>query len=152
MPPETSDFNWPDQYDLPDYRAVLPAVEDNQEGAAPTRSHPRFSVKCPAQVAFTTPDGKEEIPILVVEVSRYGFRARSDKNLPLNTWFDTTIKLGSSDTSHVRSQALRAHDYGQNGFYGFSLGEPDIIWQKFVSALYKSKIYSDLESATRFLH
>ena len=139
-------------YDLPDYRAVLPAVEDNQEGAAPTRSHPRFSVKCPAQVAFTTPDGKEEIPILVVEVSRYGFRARSDKNLPLNTWFDTTIKLGSSDTSHVRSQALRAHDYGQNGFYGFSLGEPDIIWQKFVSALYKSKIYSDLESATRFLH
>ncbi len=41
---------------------------------------------------------------------------------------------------------------GFNGFYGFRLGEPDVVWQKFVSALYRSTTYSDLDAATRFLN
>ena len=138
-------------YDLPEYRAILPQVTGNSDGP-PIRSHPRFSVKCPAQIIFTTGEGTQIVTIEVVEVSRYGFRARSEKSLPLNTWFDTSIKLGNADTSHIRSQALRAHDVDHNRFYGFSLGNPDLIWQKFVSALYRSKIYSDLDSPTRFMH
>ena len=52
----------------------------------------------------------------------------------------------------IRALALRGHKDGDDGFYGFSLGEPDLLWRKFVSALYHSKTYADLETPTRFLH
>ena len=138
-------------YDLPQYRSVLPALPDNSDDI-PIRLHPRFSVKCPARVAFSSKEGKEErISIEVIEVSRYGFQARAVKSLPLNIWCDTTIQLGHADVSHFRSLALRENNNGYNGFYGFRLGEPDIVWRKFVSALYSSTTHSDLDSATRFL-
>ena len=138
-------------YDLPQYRSVLPVLPDNSDDI-PIRLHPRFSVKCPARVAFSSKEGKEErISIEVIEVSRYGFQARAVKTLPLNIWCDTTIQLGHADVSHFRSLALRENNNGYNGFYGFRLGEPDIVWRKFVSALYSSTTHSDLDSATRFL-
>lgn len=138
-------------YDLPEYRAVLPDLSVSSEDI-PVRRHQRFSVKCPARIAYVTPDGKQEkISIEVIEVSRYGFQARAQDPLPLDTWCDTTIQLGRADVSHFRALALREKSNGFNGFYGFRLGEPDIIWRKFVSALYRSTTYSDLDTATRFL-
>ncbi len=138
-------------YDLPQYRSVLPALPENLD-AIPIRLHPRFSVKCPARVVFSSMEGKEErIAIEVIEVSRYGFQARAVKSLPLNIWCDTTIQLGHADVSHFRSLALRENNNGYNGFYGFRLGEPDIVWRKFVSALYSSTTHNDLDTATRFL-
>lgn len=59
-------------YDLPEYRAVLPVLSENADDI-PIRRHERFSVKCPARITFVTPDGPQEIPIEVIEVSRYGF-------------------------------------------------------------------------------
>ena len=138
-------------YDLPKYRAVLPVLPDNEEDI-PIRRHHRFSVKCPAQITHLTLDGKQgKTAIEVIEVSRYGFQARARTPLPLNTWCDTTIQLGRAEISHFRALALRENNNGENGYYGFHLGEPDIIWRKFVSALYQSTIYSDLDAATRFM-
>ena len=138
-------------YDLPQYRAVLPVLSSNVDDI-PVRRHQRFSVKCPARISFHTSDGKEEkVAIEVIEVSRYGFQARAQNVLPLNIWCDTTIQLGRADVSHFRSLALRENNNGQDGFYGFRLGEPDIIWRKFVSALYSSTTHGDLDAATRFL-
>ncbi|MFT3959982.1 GNAT family N-acetyltransferase [Propionivibrio sp.] len=140
-------------YDLPDYREVLPELSTGAD-AIPIRRHERFSVRCPAKL-IVQGQGTEEghgIPIEVIEVSRYGFQARANKPLPLNVWFETVVQLGRSDISHIRSLALRGNNNGADGFYGFSLGEPDLLWRKFVSALYHSKTYSDLETPTRFLH
>ena len=138
-------------YDLPKYRAVLPALSENSEDV-PVRRHQRFSVKCPARITYVTPEGQEErISIEVIEVSRYGFRVRAHNPLPLNTWCDTTIQLGHADVSHFRALALRENSNGFNGFYGFRLGEPDVNWRKFVSALYHGTTYGDLDIATRFL-
>ena len=138
-------------YDLPQYRSVLPALPGNADDI-PIRLHPRFSVRCPARVVFSSRDGREEkVAIEVIEVSRYGFQARAVKSLPLNIWCDTTIQLGHADVSHFRSLALRENNNGYNGFYGFRLGEPDIVWRKFVSALYSSTTHSELDAATRFL-
>jgi len=138
-------------YDLPKYRAVLPALSENS-GDVPVRRHQRFSVKCPARITYVTPDGQEEkIAIEVIEVSRYGFQVRAHNPLPLNTWCDTTIQLGHADVSHFRALALRENSNGFNGFYGFRLGEPDVNWRKFVSALYHGTTYGDLDIATRFL-
>ncbi len=137
-------------YDLPEYRAILPPRPANPQ-QNPTRRHQRFSVKCPGSVTLRTEKGQAEIPIEVIEVSRYGFQVRADVPLPLNTWCDTTIHLGATDIAHFRALALRENDNGVQGLYGFQLGEPDIPWRKFVSALYRSTIYSDLDHATRFL-
>lgn len=138
-------------YDLPQYRSVLPALSVAPHDI-PVRRHQRFSVRCPAHIAYVSPEGlQEKASIEVIEVSRYGFQARAENTLPLNIWCDTTIQLGRADISHFRSLALRENNNGVNGFYGFRLGEPDIIWRKFVSALYSSTTHNDLDTATRFL-
>lgn len=138
-------------YDLPQYRSVLPSLSAGIDDI-PVRRHQRFSVKCPAKITFHSAEGREEkVVIEVIEVSRYGFQARAQNTLPLNIWCDTTIQLGRADISHFRSLALRENNNGLNGFYGFRLGEPDIVWRKFVSALYSSTTHTDLETATRFL-
>ncbi|MDR2788662.1 MAG: hypothetical protein LBD06_09980 [Candidatus Accumulibacter sp.] len=142
-------------YDLPEYKAVLPKLSAGADHI-PIRRHERFSVRCPAKLVGQGAGKEQEIPIEVVEVSKYGFQARADKPLPLNVWFETTVQLGCSDISHIRSLALHCSsdepdEICADGIYGFSLGEPDILWRKFVSALYHSKIYSDLETPTQFL-
>jgi GNAT superfamily N-acetyltransferase len=138
-------------YDLPEYKAVLPELS-TRSGGIPIRRHERFSVRCPAKLIMPGAEKNREIPIEVVEVSKHGFQARSSKPLPLNVWFETIVQLGHSDVSNIRSLVLRGNGNGADGFYGFSLGEPDLLWRKFVSALYRSKIYSDLDTPTQFLH
>ena len=138
-------------YDLPEYKAVLPRLSTST-GDIPIRRHERFSVRCPAKLIVPGAEEMQGIPIEIVEVSKYGFHARSNEPLPLNVWFETIVRLGHSDVSNIRSLALRGNGNGSDGFYGFSLGEPDLLWRKFVSALYRSKIYSDLDTPTQFLH
>ncbi|MDR1934158.1 MAG: hypothetical protein LBS49_00950 [Candidatus Accumulibacter sp.] len=138
-------------YDLPEYKAVLPELSTAADNI-PIRNHDRFSVRCPAKLVAQGMKEDQGIPIEVIEVSKYGFQARANKPLPLNTWFDTIVQLGRNDISRIRSQALRGNNNGSDGFYGFSLEEPDLLWRKFVSALYHSKIYSDLEAPSQFLY
>ena len=138
-------------YDLPEYRAVLPAPSDSPEDS-PLRRHERFSVKCPGRITYTSADGKQgKISIKVIEVSSDGFQALAHGVLPLNSWCEATIKLGHADVSRINAFILREKRSDARGLYGFRLAEPDINWRKFVSALHGSKIYSDLDNATRFL-
>lgn len=135
-------------YDLPEYQRVLPPVADNNPDVL-VRRHQRFSVKCPARLSIITPEGKEnKVALEVIQVSRYGFQARSREPVPLDVWGEATIQLGRSEVSRIKASASR--DTG-NGFYGFRLGEPDLIWRKFVTALYHGSTHGDLQQATRFM-
>mgnify|MGYP000867285579 CR=1 FL=1 len=135
-------------YDLPEYRAVLPNAPLREEGHD-IRRHQRFSVRCPGRISFTADDGQvSKVGLEVVQVSNYGFQARTQDNLPLEVWGEATIHLGRDETSIIKALAVR--DRG-NGFYGFKLGEPDLIWRKFVSALYAGSTHGDLDNATAFL-
>ncbi|WP_153108695.1 GNAT family N-acetyltransferase [Propionivibrio limicola] len=139
-------------YDLPAYKAVLPSIQE-VKGNAEIRRHQRFSVKCPARIVVHSDSrGASEMPIVVVEVSLNGFKAWARRPLPLDMWCDTVIQLGRSDVSRLISMPVRdKSDGGEMGYYGFKLKEADTAWRKFVSALYKSTIYSDLETPTRFM-
>ena len=138
-------------YDLPEYRAVLPAYSESLE-ESPLRRHERFSVKCPGRITYTAGDGRSgSISIKVIELSSDGFQALVHGELPLNSWCDATIKLGQADVSRVSAFVLREKRGELRSLYGFRLAEPDINWRKFVSALHGRKIYSDLDNATRFL-
>lgn len=96
-------------------------------------------------------DGRMRYQMQVVEVSAFGFQAHSTDPLPLNVWSDATVQLGRLEQSTVKALAVRDRANGFNGFYGFRLGEPDIIWRKFVNVLQQGKTHEDLENATMFL-
>ena len=53
--------------------------------------------------------------------------------------------------STVKAIAIRDDINGRSGSYSFNLGEPDLVWTKFVNALTSGKTHGDLENATRFM-
>jgi GNAT superfamily N-acetyltransferase len=138
-------------YDLPAYRDVLPELSPTQDGVQ-LRLHQRFSVKCPGSIRLDERfAGKEEFELQVIEVSEYGFQAFAKQELPLNIWSSATVRLGKDEVSVVKALAVRDKANGFNGFYGFKVGEPDLIWRKFVNALTHGHTHADLEHSTMFL-
>jgi GNAT superfamily N-acetyltransferase len=137
-------------YDLPEYQKILPALPD-QGVARQIRQHRRFSVKCPASLSNTAAEGEKNITIEVNEVSRYGFRARIARQIPANVWLNATVQLGLNDVSRLTVQAVQETDVDDHRYCGFRIGEPDLVWRKFVTALYEGHTHSDLDQATRFL-
>ncbi|WP_313951925.1 N-acyl amino acid synthase FeeM domain-containing protein [Accumulibacter sp.] len=136
-------------YDLPEYRAVLPAPPEGSQDASGRHHHRRFSVLCPATFSLQTPDGKNrQFELEIVQLSRYGFQANAGVNVPSDVWGDVTIQLGPEEVSRVKVSASRGSG---SGVYTFRLGEPDLIWRKFVNALYSGRTQADLENATRFM-
>ncbi len=135
-------------YDLPEYRKVLPPLPDKQADSK-IRRHQRFSVKCPAQLLG---QGDERaIPIEISEVSRYGFRARTSRKVPGEVWLTAVIQLGAQEISRLTVQVVQGTDQDDKHYSGFRIGEPDLVWRKFVTALYQGHTHSDLDQATRFL-
>lgn len=135
-------------YDLPEYQSVLPALPDKPVDAK-VRRHQRFSVKCPARLIGAA-DAKA-IAVEVSEVSRYGFRARVGRSIPTETWLTAVIQLGTSEVSRLTVQVVQETSPNDHHYCGFRIGEPDLVWRKFVTALYEGHTHSDLDHATRFL-
>jgi len=84
-------------------------------------------------------------------VSRYGFQARSHIAIDPSIWFTAVIRLGKEEISHLQVQAVSNQERVGEGLFGFRIGEPDLIWRKFVNALYSGQTHTDLDQATRFL-
>jgi len=136
-------------YDLPAYKAVLPAVKERSEDERERQRHRRFSVRCPAKFTITSPDGAEsKIGLEITQLSLSDFQALARVPVPLDVWGEVTIQLGPAETSQIKVAATRVSD---SGVYDFFLGEPDLIWRKFVNALYSGSTHADLENATRFM-
>jgi hypothetical protein len=89
-----------------------------------------------------------KISLEIIQLSRYGFQAHALVAVPIGVWGEITIQLGPAETSQVKVAASRV---SEGGVYGFRLGEPDLIWRKFVNALYSGSTHADLENATRFM-
>ena len=136
-------------YDLPAYRAVLPVLAEGEQDRSVRRRHRRFSVRCPARFSVVGADGKEsKVSLEIVQLSRYGFQAHALTTVPIDVWGEVTIQLGPAEVSRIQVSASRE---SSGGMYGFRLGEPDLIWRKFVNALYSGSTHADLENATRFM-
>ena len=136
-------------YDLPAYQGVLPKLSEGTQNGSARRRHQRFSVRCPAKLSYVAPDGiQNKVDLEIFQLSRYGFKAHALTPIPINVWGDAMIRLGPAEVSRIQVSASR--DSGE-GVYGFRLGEPDLIWRKFVNALYSGSIHADLENATRFM-
>lgn len=135
-------------YDLPAYRKVLPPTMDAPSDIK-SRRHQRFSVKCPARLVLDS--NEQPISLEINDVSRYGFHARTSRKVPENIFLNAIIRLGTHETSRLTVQAVQGSDIADKHFCGFRIGEPDLIWRKFVTALYEGHTHNDLDQATRFL-
>lgn len=138
-------------YDLPEYEDVLPRRITPKEPSEKDRRYHRYSFKCPGFLTISGNGQKVHYPLQVIEVSKYGFQARAKRPLPMNIWSDATIQLGEKEISTIKAIAVRDNVNGSNGYYGFNLGEPDLVWNKFVSALTAGKTHGDLENASQFM-
>ncbi|WP_394790832.1 GNAT family N-acetyltransferase [Rhodoferax sp.] len=118
-------------YNLPEYQQVLPKVTDEAMETHPLRVHPRYSLKCPAELHIDAMAGDKTLGLQVIEVSSSGFQAYCIVNLPLNVWGEATVHLGAGEHSCVLAMAVRS----KSGFYGFKLANPDVIWRQCVHAL-----------------
>ncbi len=137
-------------YDLPEYKKVLPPPPGDGV-ARQIRQHRRFSVKCPARLANSNPLASGAIQVEVNEVSRYGFRARVAQQIPADVWLNATVQLGLNEVSRLTVQAVQETDMNDHHYCSFRIGEPDLVWRKFVTALYEGHTHTDLDQATRFL-
>ncbi len=137
-------------YDLPEYQKILPPLPD-QGVTRQMRQHRRFSVKCPARLNDATTSGDDNLAIEVNEVSRYGFRARVSQAIPGDIWLNATVQLGLNEISRLTVQVAREAEVEEQHYCGFRIGEPDLVWRKFVTALYEGHTHQDLDQATRFL-
>lgn len=137
-------------YDLPDYQAVLPKLPEGAGGRR-YRQCSRYSYKCPGYLKVVGRGQKVTYTMQVVEVSKYGFQAKSSDHLPMYVWADATVKLGKDEISTVKAMAVRERVNGVGDVYAFNLGEPDIVWNTFIGALTGGQTHGDLEEASRFL-
>ncbi|HSV50835.1 MAG TPA: GNAT family N-acetyltransferase [Burkholderiaceae bacterium] len=142
-------------YNLPEYNDVLPEIPASEADQHPMRKHRRYSMRCPGNLIVAGAENMAEhgsYPFQVIELSNAGFQAYSPIPLPLNIWGEATVHLGKTEVSKVKAMAVRDKTNGFNGFYGFQLAEPDLIWRKCVNALESGQTHEDLEHATMFMH
>ncbi|BDT66534.1 hypothetical protein os1_06970 [Comamonadaceae bacterium OS-1] len=118
-------------YNLPEYQSVLPGTPAASTTAHPLRAHPRYSLKCPAELRLERADGTEIHTLDVIEISNGGFQAHCASVLPAQLWGTASVHLGQGEKSTVRAMVVRAKD----GFYGFKLDAPDAAWLRCVLAL-----------------
>jgi len=136
-------------YDLPEYQRVLPplpALADERM----VRQHRRFSVKCPGRLSPVA-GSEKPISMEISEVSRYGFRARTHESVQPDTWLTAVVQLGRQETALLQVRCVQDTEFADSYRYGFQIGEPDLVWRKFVNALYDGRTQGDLDHATRFL-
>ena len=135
-------------YDMPHYQTVLPAFA--QPGAAQQgiRQHQRYSLKCRGELVI----GGQIVALQLVELSSDGFQAHAKSDVPLHVWSSVHIQMGHSEASTMQVMAVRGEAHGDYHYYGFKLGQPDLAWRKFVSALQSGITAKDLDNATQFLH
>lgn len=135
-------------YDLPEYRAVLPPLQQQAAQMTTLRRHPRFSLKCSGSLEIAIDGQLQTVPLQVVDVSDEGFQAHAAVDLPLKVQGRITVHLGANEVSTGQAMVMRARRFDDVGAYGFLLVESDAVWHGCVSALQSGRTHHDLlESA-----
>ena len=138
-------------YDLPDYRAILPPLQQPPTQMTTLRRHPRFSLKCKASFKFESGGTTQEAALQVIDISAEGFQAHARLPLSVQATGVALIQLGANELATVRAVVMRGKRYDDFGLYGFKLLDSDRVWQKCVAALQSSKTYHELQQASMFI-
>lgn len=120
-------------YDQPEFRPVLPLLQEGHVSFATMRRHQRFSMRCPAEFKTTEGAGRTLV-MTVIELSLSGFQAQSKLPLQVGTQGSVVVELGADERSHLKVDVVREFR-GDVSFYGFRVTEADEAWRHCVAAL-----------------
>jgi hypothetical protein len=127
------------------YASVLPKPRGPEPAATALRQHPRFSIRCPAQLSVQSYGTQLAYPLQVIDLSLHGFQAECAVNLPEGTHGQVEIELGEHEIAHVGATAVRRHEAAGTIFYGFMVPEPDATLRRCVEALLSGRTHADLK-------
>jgi GNAT superfamily N-acetyltransferase len=128
-----------------DYQRILPPLVHNSPRQHPLRQHRRFSLKCPGALDCGAKGDGMAFQLEVIEVSLHGFKARSDRPIPLHVAGAAAIELGPGEYSSFEAEPVRIETTEAGRFYGFQVEMPDANWRRCVTALEKGQTYTELE-------
>ena len=135
-------------YDRPAYQRLLPPLAAGLDDLT-MRRHRRFALRRPGHLSAPDADGGADA-MEVIEVSRYGFRARAARAVSADGWLIADIQLGARERSHLHVLPIQESRFGEDRVYGFRIGEPDLTWRKFVNALYDGQRTDDIDHTAPF--
>lgn len=138
-------------YNLPKYKRILPLSFCDANIISLQRKHQRYSIKCPGIFSVVKKEKSKKYAFEVIEVSEDGFLACANIPLPINIFGGVEIQLGENEKSVIKAIIVRGSYKSAQGFYGFTLTEPDLPWRKLVAALQAGVTYGDLDNASKFL-
>lgn len=131
-------------YDLPDYRAVLPPLEQPPAQMDTLRRHPRFSLKCKGRLEVEIDGQRRLVDLQVVDVSNEGFQAQAHEELPIKGAGRVVVHLGTDEQSVLTATIMRGRRYDDYGAYGFRIEAADDAWRRCVHALQSGRTHRDL--------
>ena len=128
-------------YDQPEFRSVLPMLQDDQNSFSQTRRHQRFSMRCPAQ--FDGGENGAMVVVTVIQLSLTGFQVQSKLPLQVGAEGQAIVELGVNERSVLQVRVVRV-DAGESSNFGFRVLEADDAWRHCVAALETQHVGDDL--------
>lgn len=120
-----------------------PTAEASADHRAGTRRvHPRYSISFPA--CWRPMGGGPELRLRLTDLSLSGFRAESDRPVPIGQRGWLAVELGEGLWSAVDATVVRAAGGAGGLSHGFRIGEPDAAWRSCVQALQQGRTHADL--------
>ncbi|MDE2565299.1 MAG: GNAT family N-acetyltransferase [Burkholderiales bacterium] len=121
-------------YTGPDWAAVLPPLGEAAAAGAALRRHPRYTLKCPAELQ---PDGPAQAQqaITIVEISAQGFQARAAEPLRVGQRCTVAAELAQGIRARVQAEIVRRIGGDSGELFGFRVDRPDPAWLRCVAWL-----------------
>ena len=129
-------------YDGTDYMRVLPSVSGSSRMAV--RSHPRYSIRCPAVFTPGSSAKGAAYKLTVTELSRHGCRAECGAELTLGLTGHLEIELGEGRFARLQGEVVRLVGSDRIHRYGLRIERPDLDWLMCAQALESGQTHSDL--------
>ena len=124
------------------YEAALPRSKAN--GAKTVRSHPRFSISCPAVLSPSASEASDDVSLRITELSRTGCRAETQAELPVGLRGLLAVELGAGRHATLHAEVLRSIGKGLPYRYALRISRADEDWISCADALETGHTYSDL--------
>lgn len=129
-------------YDQPEFRSVLPMLEETPVSFAAMRRHQRFSMRCPAEFRAQG-EAQEPRVVTVIQLSLGGLQAHSKLPLPVGAKGRIAVELGEQDHAQLEVEVLRRIQ-GEGSYYGMRVTDADDAWRRCVAALETQHVADEL--------
>ncbi len=117
------------------WKAVLPDLPASEATGAGLRRHRRFSMSCPATLTFDRGPRRLQTQARVIEVSKHGFQAAVNSDLPEGARCLVDVALAVHESSRIEAVVARRVESVDGTLCGFRVDTPDAAWLRCIEFL-----------------